>query len=56
MLLKEVFITKSDGSEHGRWKIDNDQIVRAVNIDVELHNRDNPDDLWKMGITQGPEV
>ena len=52
MSLKEVFITKSDGTEQGRWPIDNDQIERAAYLTIEDHNRDNPDDIWTVGITQ----
>jgi hypothetical protein len=50
MLHKEVYITYADGSERGRWPIDNDVIVRAANMEAFLHNRDFPDDPWEVGI------
>ena len=48
---KEVFITYVDGTERGRWPIDNEHIVRAAELEAELHNRDFPDDPWTVGIT-----
>jgi hypothetical protein len=47
-----VVITKSDGTEHGKWPIDNDQIERAAELEAELHNRDNQYDIWVVEIRE----
>jgi hypothetical protein len=47
---KTVKIIYADGTTRGEWPIDNDHIVRAAELEVELHNRDFSDDLWTVVI------
>jgi hypothetical protein len=50
--MKYVKIIKADLEIHGTWPIDNDHIVRAAEIETELHNRDFPEDLWTVEIEE----
>lgn len=44
--MKTVNIINKTGDVMESHVIDNDVIVHACGLTVEIHNRDNPDDLW----------
>lgn len=51
----KVEIYNQEGGLVNSWPVDNDQIVRAVGLEVELHNRDNPEDQWTFEVLEVEE-
>lgn len=49
--MKTVNIINKTGEVMESHVIDNDVIVRACGLTVEIHNRDNPDDQWEVKIS-----
>lgn len=54
--MRTVKIINADGSTRGSWPIDNEHIERAAQLEAELHNRDNPDDLWTVEVVLTEET
>jgi tRNA A37 threonylcarbamoyladenosine biosynthesis protein TsaE len=50
--MQKVKILDKDGILVNEWPVDNEHIVRAAQLEVELHNRDNPDDLWAVEVVE----
>lgn len=54
--MKTVNIINKTGEVMESHVIDNDVIVRACGLTVEIHNRDNPDDPWTVRIDDPDSV
>lgn len=55
-ILRKILIKKElDDEIVAEFPIDNSAIEQAAKIEIELHNRDNVDDLWKMEILEEEE-
>jgi hypothetical protein len=53
--MRYVKIKYADKKQRINCPVDNPHIIRACELEIELHNRDFPDDPWELEIEE-PET